>query len=185
MINQSNISPSGKDFNAIEIAQISPVAKDFIYQKSNTSGKSKLGENYWLENILGQPVFMPVKLGGIQLPNPIITISGSKTIVETAIVGQEGTVKEIINTNDYEIKIRSYVKDESDVYPEDLVKEIAELYKQNKLLTIESVLTDFFIQPKDNCIITGINIPESEGLESMEIIEITLKSDREFEILID
>jgi hypothetical protein len=179
-----NISPKGADFEAVQEGALKPLAEPFEYRAKNRALQSELGENYWLDNLLGQPVFMPVRLGGIDLPNPVISITGSKTVIETPIVGQEGTVKEIISTNDYEIRIRCFVKDDSDQYPEMLVRKISDLYKQNRLLTIECVLTDFFLQPKDNCVITGIYIPESESTESMELIELTLKSDREFEIIL-
>ncbi len=70
-------------------------------------------------------------------------------------------------------------------YPEDLVRELADLWKQRKLLTIECVLTDFFLQAKDNCIITGISLPEQQGNEDMQIIELSLRSDREYELILD
>lgn len=174
-----------QDFDEPAQDKFNPIADGFTSPEDNSLGRSKLGENYWLDNLLGRPVFMPVRLGGILLPNPLVSISGSKTIVETAIAGRDGTVKEIISTNDYSIKVKCYVKDNTDLYPEDLVRKIVNLYKSNKVLTIECVLTDFFLQPKDNCVITDINIPEYEGLETMEVIELSLKSNRTFEILID
>ncbi len=163
-----------------------PVADDFDSNlQKNTKEKSAYGTDYWRDNLLGIEVYMPIKLGGIDLPNPSISIAGRMNIVETVIVGQEGTVKEEINTNDYDINVRCYVFDDSGTYPEDLVRELADLWKQRKLLTIECVLTDFFLQAKDNCIITGISLPEQQGNEDMQIIELSLRSDREYELILD
>lgn len=174
----------GEFADYIEFSQ-NPIADDFETDDVNQNDKSAYGESYWAKNILGADVFMPVRLGGIDLPNPCISIAGRMNIVETVVVGQEGTVKEEINTNDYDINIRCYVFDNSGIYPEDIVKELVELWRERKLLTIECVLTDFFLQAKDNCIITGISLPEQEANEDMQIIELSLRSDREYELIID
>jgi hypothetical protein len=41
------------------------------------------------------------------------------------------------------------------------------------------------LQAKDNCIITGISLPEQQGNEDMQIIELSLRSDREYELILD
>ncbi len=91
----------------------------------------KKGDDYSFDNILTDPVytdglnhkglmgiefFMPVALNGYQLPlEPIISISGKKTIIETPLTGntRRGTVKEIITTDDYEVKIRGIIINET------------------------------------------------------------------------
>jgi hypothetical protein len=58
---------------------------------------------------LGRALFMPVKIGGYQLPNePTVLITGRKRIIETALAGstKRGTVKELISVDDYELTIR-------------------------------------------------------------------------------
>jgi hypothetical protein len=186
-----SVDPSvsiGETFKpANDSKDVKPVADQFNYESSTGKDISALGERYWGENLLGLRVFMPVKLGGIELPNPNISITGRMNIVETVIVGSdvEGTVKEEICTNDYDINIRMYAFDDSGLYPEQLVKSLVKLWKERKLLTIECVLTDFFLQAKDNCIITGINFPEQEASEDMQFIEFSLRSDREYELILE
>ncbi len=41
----------------------------------------------------------------LELPDAIISITGKKTIVETAMVERKGTVKELISVDDYDITI--------------------------------------------------------------------------------
>lgn len=176
--------PVASDFGNPIMGKNNPIAEAFEAQSKPVAMNSSLGERYWAENILGVEVFMPVKLGGYELPNPSITITGRVTIVETPIVGQEGTVIEEITINNYDINIKCFVFDDSDIYPEQIVQELVALWKRREKLTVECVLTDFFLQAKDNCVITGINFPEQIGAESMQIIEFSLKSNKDFELIL-
>lgn len=178
-------NPIADAFKEVIISKQNPIADAFEYDKKSSKDNSQLGERYWADNLLGLKVFMPVKLGGIELPNPCISITGAVTIVETVIVGQEGTVTEEITINNYNINIKCFAFDDTDLYPEDIVKDLVDLWKQRKLLTIECVLTDFFLQAKDNCIIKGINAPEQEATENMQIIEFSLISNKDFELILD
>ncbi len=181
----NNHNPVAEAFKNVIISKQNPIADEFDYDKTSSKDNSQLGERYWSENLLGLKVFMPVKLGGYDLPNPCISITGRVTVVETVIVGQEGTVIEEITINNYDINVKSYVFDDSDTFPEDMVKDLSELWKQRKKLTIECVLTDFFLQAKDNCIITGVNLPEQEAVENMQIMEFSIKSNKDFELILD
>lgn len=102
----------------------------------NQIGKAVLGKN-----ILGRPLFEDCILDGVRLPNePLITITGKKTIVETVLVGSErkGTVKEFISAGDYNIKIEGICIDAENPkkYPQDQVESIIKLASQNKALSV-------------------------------------------------
>lgn len=176
--------PVASAFGNAFVAKSNPIGEPFEAQSKPTAANSSFGERYWAENLLGIEVFMPVKLGGYELPNPSVTITGRVTIVETPIVGQEGTVIEEITINNYDINIKCYAFDDSDVYPEQIVQELVGLWKRREKLTMECVLTDYFLQAKDNCVITGINFPEQIGSESMQIVEFSLKSNKDFELIL-
>lgn len=178
-------SPVAEKFKEYLKENGSPIADKFQYQSGSGKDRSQLGERYWADNLLGIKVFLPVKLGGIELPNPCISITGRMNIVETVMVSQEGTVKEEINTNDYDINIRCYVFDDSGSFPESLLNDLVKLWKTRTLLTIECVLTDFFLPAKNNCIITGISLPEQKGNEDMQIVDFAIRSDREYELILD
>ncbi|HUM50489.1 MAG TPA: DUF6046 domain-containing protein [Chitinophagales bacterium] len=177
--------PIADDFKDAVVTKENPIADKFEYDQKAAQDKSKFGERYWAQNALGLQVFMPIKLGGYELPNPCISITGRVTIVEEIIVGQEGTVMEEITINNYDINIKLFVFDDSDLYPEDMVRDLSDLWKKRKLLTIECVLTDFFLQAKDNCVITGISLPDQQACENMQIIELSLRSNKSFELILD
>ncbi len=132
---------------------------------------------------LGVPMFLPATLDGVELENPIITITGRKKIVETEMTGFDGSVKEIINLQDYAIKINcTLVAEPGSIWVEQPIIELKELYKKNKALTLRCALTDLFLQPKNNVVITGFNLPDMQGIENAQVVELDMLSDKYFEL---
>jgi len=169
-----------------------PIARSFTtaLQKATQKRANSQGRNetpLWGESLLGRPVFMPAKMAigddyEIELPSPLITISGQKTIVETPLVGQDGTVKEYINIQDYSIKIVITIINKDDTYPESKFYEFVKLWKKKEVMTLKCALTDLFLQAKDNAVITGFNTPDMQGIINAQVIEYTLKSDWYYEL---
>jgi hypothetical protein len=139
--------------------------------------------NYFAKGLYGRPYFMPVKLGTVDLPNPVIRITNKKTIVETAMVNRTGTVKELIGTEDYKINIKGIIIMENNNYPEDDINKIHELYKQNISFRISSPLTDIFLTEDNHVIITDITWPEISGIQNVKTYEMNLVSDNPFELI--
>lgn len=159
------------------------VAKEFNQNIEREIQKvSKYGKSLYGTNLLGRPVFLPVTLDGLELQNPLVSITGKKTIVETPMVGGNGTVKEIINVQDYSIKITCTDMRPDNHWPEDGLHSVKELWAKNKALTMQCALTDVFLQPKDNVVITGIALPDMRGIEYAQVYEISLVSDFYFEL---
>lgn len=141
-------------------------------------------------SFLGTPVHMPVTINGVVLPNePLVTITGDKKIIRTAITGvnntatvnRRGTYKELINTNDYIIKIvgRMVNEDEPSQYPEDNVKQFKQFYELRKTVSIESKLTELF--DIRQMAIHKINLPGEAGMLNNQFYEITGYSDETLE----
>lgn len=154
-------------------------------QRANREGRQETA--LWGENLLGQPVFMPAWIAKgddfeIELQSPLVVISGTKTLVETGLVGQNGTVKEFINTQDYAIRIISTIINKDGTYPESKFYEYVKLIKRNEVLTLKCALTDLFLQAKDNVVVTGFSVPDMQGIINAQVIEITLKSDWYYEL---
>lgn len=94
----------------------------------------------------GRGYFMTLTLadsGGKKytLPNePLVSLSLRKTIKETATVGRyrRGTVKEYINTEDYDITLRGVCidLDNPDSYPAEQVQHITKLFELNEALEV-------------------------------------------------
>lgn len=133
----------------------------------------------------GQPIFMPVRLGGVLMPNePTLSIVGQKTIVETALTGstRRGTVKELISVDDYQVAIRGICINYASklVYPEDEVKALRDLFEKNESLLVESALTNLFGIYR--LVIKSVRFPEMVGVQHAQAYELTCVSDEDFEL---
>lgn len=131
----------------------------------------------------GRPVFMPMRLGNIVLPNePSISISSRKTIVETALVGstRRGTVKELINIEDWTITIRGIAINyaSKSYYPEDQVKALKDLYEINEALEVQCALTRLLGIYR--VVIRDFQLPEMIGIQHAQAYQFTCTSDEDF-----
>lgn len=130
-----------------------------------------------LAGSLGTPLFMPCKLDDLWLPNePMITISGQNTIVKTILTGVKGSVKELINTDDYSIKIQGIIVNEtSDDLPEDIIRKIRTICEKRESVTIGNRLLTLFDIHK--VAIENFSFPGIEGYQNCQAYEITCYSD--------
>lgn len=128
--------------------------------------------------------FMPVTIthGGKiwEFDNAIVSISGIKLIVETALVGRQGTVKELINIKDYEIKLVALLQ--GDDYPEQDVMDVVKLWEINENVKMACAVTDYFLKDEDRVVIKKIDFPAMEGEEDSQAVVMTLVSDQNFEL---
>jgi len=143
-----------------------------------------LGSPLWGKNSKGLFYFMPVKLGGIELPNALVSFSGKKNIVETPLIGYKGSVKELINIDSYDIMIRGIAIDDANSFPDELILDLEGLWARNEAMTLECALTDIFLQEDDHVIIKGFRMPEMKGIEHAQAYEFELISDQYFELTI-
>ncbi len=133
---------------------------------------------------LGTPYFMPTKLDDLWLPNePLVTINGQNTIVKTVLVGIKGTVKELIGSDDYSIKIQGIIINEKDDdYPETELRALRTiLEKRDSVKVFNRLLTFFGI---DQVAIEGYSFPGIEGYQHMQPYEITCISDWPLDLIL-
>lgn len=131
----------------------------------------------------GRPIFMPVQLGGILLPNePTISFRKRKRIVETSLVGsrRKGTVKELISSDDWELTIRGIaVNSQSTLYyPEDQVAQLRELDAREEALDIKSAITSLLGIYR--VVIYDVFLPEMIGIQHAQAYEFKCVSDEDF-----
>lgn len=125
-----------------------------------------------------------IQLNDINLPNePLIELGLSKNIVITEMVNYDGTVKESMGMNDWEVTIRGVIIGENEnSYP------VSEIYKLRKICeTRESVeviseylnLFDIFY-----IAIKSIRFPVFEGATNIQPYEIQAVSDKIVELVV-
>jgi len=165
----------------------------------NRSEQGSLGSPYYSKDGLGREYFMPVTIkypeGGAEkgtlkkweLPYPVVSITGGKTIVETALTERRGTVKELINNQDYEITIRGFIVGAGNEFPEQEVTTLRTIYEQSTTLSIECPLTDIFLlrpdrSGSDQVVIKQLRLPEVTGIKNVRPYELLLISDEPFNL---
>lgn len=128
--------------------------------------------------------FMPASLehdGTVwEFDDVVVSVSGKKTIIQTPLAGRQGSVKELISIDDYEIKLVAIVS--GDDYPEQELQNIVKLYEINENLVMKCAVTNYFLKAEDRVVIKSIEFPPLEGNEHLQPVVINLESDQNFEL---
>jgi len=145
---------------------------------------------------LGKYDFCPITIDDglkkYELPISFLMISGQKGIIETDVIDR-GTVFEKVFERPYDISILVIIQSEDGTWPAGRYKEIAEMYRGNRLengekikgkdlVTLKCALTNPFLQPEWNFLITKIALQDNGGAEDMEIFQIDGRSNIEFKL---
>jgi hypothetical protein len=145
---------------------------------------ARRGSPYYANDILGREFFMPVTIGTQLIPFAVVGIRAKKTIVSTAMVERRGTVKELINVDDYEINIKGIIIEDNQ-FPEAQIRAMHELFLENNSLNIRCPLTDIFLEGDDKVVIKEMNWPQVAGVEHARPFEMVCESDLVFTLEID
>lgn len=183
----------GKPYDAGGIRE--QVAREEVpYDDVPAADDTGAGEFISLDQLIGfnlptgLRVFLPVQIGGYTLPNePSVGLKMSKKIVETELVGSErrGTVKELINVNDWEVVIQGLAINYSSkrIYPETVVKDINDLAQRNESLAIECALTRLLGIYR--IVIYDVEFPPMIGVQHAQAYQLYCKSDEDFTLTIE
>ncbi len=149
--------------------------------------QSQLGATLRKKDASGRWYFMPVQLihqgKHYEIPNAMISFTGKKTIVETPMVGRKGTVKELINLQDYEISLQAVYEGED--FPDEELAELNTLYNLNESVEIDCALTSIFLDQDDRVVIKSIDVSDVKGTENMQLVKMNLVTDCYFELVIE
>ena len=163
----------------------------FPEAKKATKGNEAAPFRLPTSSALGTPRYFAIKLAEVTLPNePLITVSGSKTIVKAQIAHSDFTVKEIIGLNDWQINIKGFAVREGVVrdrpantlvpedYPEEWLRQLVSLYNRNYPLRCECQLLSYF--NITGLVIESISFPPIAGAHGYFAYEINATSDQAF-----
>jgi hypothetical protein len=168
------------------------------------------GSSYYAKDSLGVEYYMPVTLvypdngqsteqgvsnpsisGQLKkwdLPYPVISITSRKTIIETPLTERRGTVKELINIQNYEIVVKGFIISNTNEFPENAVTTLRTIYELNIPLSIQCPLTDIFLlrpdrSGSDQVILQEIKFPVISGVKSVRPYELHFVSDEPFNLI--
>lgn len=149
------------------------------------------GTRLYKQDAIGQWYFMPVFIkhpglpgGKIELPHAVVSIKGSKSIVETPMVSRAGSVKELISIDDYKVSLAAFVCSEDGSYPHAEITQMRELFSINESVTLVSVVSDLILDAGRKVVITSVDFPASPGIEDGQVITLECVTDQEFELTI-
>ena len=119
---------------------------------------------------------------------PVISISSRKTIIETPLTERRGTVKELINMQDYEIVIKGFIIGNSNEFPEAEVGRLRTIYEQNSALSVQCPLTDIFLlrpdrSGSDQVVIRELIFPAVKGVKNIRPYQLRMVSDEPFNLV--
>ncbi|MCM1031861.1 MAG: DUF6046 domain-containing protein [Oscillibacter sp.] len=165
--------------------------EDFIVDGTAETLKthSNKGTTIYKKDALGNYYFMPVTFvhngKEYEIPCALVSITGRKNIIETPLVGRQGSVKELISLEDYRISITGAIVGENEEWPEEGIEAIQELYGINEAIELKCALTDIFLSESDKVVISELNLPSSGQTEHVQVVEITCITDRAFELIME
>lgn len=150
----------------------------------------KMGSRYYRSDDKGRTYFMPIKLGGLDLPPSVVSISGGNIIEDTPLTERGGDAKEFISSTDIKLRVRGIIVSEGNSYPENVVSDIRALVSSGKALEMRSVITDLFLVTPERSgynkvVVYDWNFPSAPGVKNVRPFEIFLKSDEPFDLYID
>ena len=151
--------------------------------------RTKRGSTLYKQDFRGRWYFMPVvfehpDVGQVEIPYAVISVTGKKNIVETQLVGRKGSVKELINLDDYRITIAGFIQSTDGSYPEDEIVQVRDLYSVNESVELICALTDLILDEDDKVVITDIDFPSTPGIEDGQVIRIECLTDKPFELIL-
>lgn len=151
------------------------------FNKVDLPNLSRLGRAILGKDLLGRPFFDDFVIDGHRLPNePLLTITGKKTIVETIVVGSDrkGTVKEFISAEDYSIKIEGVILGNKE-YPYIEVDKLVEICEQPAALPIQNDILNLFFRV-NNIVIKDYGFGSMKGKPFSQSYYISAVSDEDF-----
>lgn len=137
----------------------------------------------------GEYYFMPVTFihqgKSYEIDCALVSITGKKNIITTPLVGQKGSVRELVNIDDYKISITGALIGEDGQWPEAKLDDINELFSINQAIELKCALTDVFFEDGDKVVITDMNLPAATQIEHVQVVEIQCETDKPFELILD
>lgn len=150
---------------------------------------SKLGAVITRRDKNGTEAFCPVTIRhqgrSWTLPHSTIAMTARKRIIETPLVNRRGTVKELIQIEDYEFQIRGIVlTDDPDEegLPQDAIEELRQLFETNEPVELENAFSEIFLQADNRVVLTDIDLPSMRGISGAQAYSIRVLSDTILEL---
>jgi len=166
--------------------------EEFSFPTPEMLTTSAKGVSYYYQNSSGNSVFMPIWLSTVNnntlmylLPNTVMSLGIKANIVTTNLVNRNGTVKEEISDDDWELRIKGVLVGVGNSYPEEEMQTLINWREKRQAFNIQNVKTAICLGENEKVVITRLHFPENRGFQNTQPYELELVSDREFSLYID
>jgi hypothetical protein len=114
-----------------------------------------------------------------RIDDVLLNVSQSKKIITTEIQGRDGTVKEYIGLDDFQIQITGRLNGSYNVNPKELTRQLKIILSAGQPLEI----TSWYLQNLDitDIVVKDFNFGQTEGEYSTQYFTINAMSDKRFE----
>ena len=114
-----------------------------------------------------------------RIDDVLLNVSQSKKIITTEIQGRDGTVKEYIGLDDFQIQITGRLNGSYNVNPKELTRQLKIILSAGQPLEI----TSWYLQNLDitDIVVKDFNFGQTEGEYSTQYFTINALSDKRFE----
>lgn len=169
----------------------------FEERNKKAEQNAKLGADYYGTDMSTGEYYMPVTIeyqsgtSGADskwtLPHPVIAVTSRKTIIETPLTERRGTVKELINVQDYDIVIKGFIINKKNEFPEEDITTLRNIYELNKPVSVKCPVTDIFLlrpdrKGSDKVVIKELKFPPVSGIKNIRPYELHMVSDEPFNL---
>lgn len=184
------------------------------YKEGSRTELGRHGSPYYAKDALGREYYMPVEVqvgndiipgtnttyaealgvrnadgsttGRWQLPYPVISASMNINVVDTQLTERNGMVSELISSPGYRIKIRGFMINKSNEFPEDDYDTLKRLVSLGIPFRINNPMTDILLAdngPDKLVTIRGVNFPERPGVKHVKPYELDLMAEVPFNLI--
>lgn len=114
-----------------------------------------------------------------RIDDVLLTVSQSKKIITTEIQGRDGTVKEYIGLDDFQVQITGRLNGNYNVNPKELTRQLKKILSAGQPLEI----TSWYLQNLDitDVVVKDFNFGQTEGEYSTQYFTVNALSDKRFE----
>lgn len=123
-----------------------------------------------------------IRIPGMSFDNALIEVQQSKEIVNTVVQGLNGSVKEYITDNDYDVVIKGIISGQNpNQYPKQEVENLISILKSPTSIAVNNTR---FLQLFSifNLVVWTYSLPQVEGLSNIQPFEIRCLSDTPIEL---
>lgn len=145
------------------------------------------GSPFYGLNNNGNEVFLPIWLirsdgTRFMLQNTVSSFASKKVIVETPLVSRQGSVKEEVSIDDWEINVKGIIVSPDYDYPDQQVADLQAIYALSESLGIENARSSLLFRGNEKVVLRNMKLPEIKGRKNVQAFELDLVSDIPFSL---